>query len=59
MNLELNDSEVYTLEELIKERILELRAEIRKADDSLFKEELRKKKEILVELLHKLGETIE
>ncbi len=59
MNLELNDSEVYTLKELIKERILELRAEIRKADDSLFKEELRKKKEILVELLHKLGETIE
>jgi len=59
MNLELNDGEVYTLKELIKERILELRAEIRKADDSLFKEELRKKKEILVELLHKLGETIE
>uniref|UniRef100_A0A7C2P1M3 Uncharacterized protein n=1 Tax=candidate division WOR-3 bacterium TaxID=2052148 RepID=A0A7C2P1M3_UNCW3 len=59
MNLELTPDELEVLKNLLKERILELRAEIRKADDSVFKEELRKEKEILKKLLEKLGETIE
>ncbi|MDI6850341.1 MAG: hypothetical protein QMD82_00150 [bacterium] len=59
MNLELTADELEVLKNLLKERILELRAEIRKADDSVFKEELRKRKETLKKLLEKLGETIE
>ncbi|MEO0247138.1 MAG: hypothetical protein ABIM20_04085 [candidate division WOR-3 bacterium] len=59
MDLHLNEIEMAVLKEVLRDRILELRAEIRKADDSVFKEELRKKKEILKEILKKLGEEIE
>ncbi|MGB9824950.1 MAG: hypothetical protein ACPLN0_07710 [Candidatus Hydrothermia bacterium] len=59
MEIILNESQVEILRKIIKDRILELRAEIRKADDSVFKEELRKEKEILKEILLKLGEEID
>ncbi|MEO0274999.1 MAG: hypothetical protein ABIM18_08020 [candidate division WOR-3 bacterium] len=59
MDLHLNEIEMAVLKEVLRDRILELRGEIRKADDSVFKEELRKKKEILKEILKKLGEEIE
>ncbi|HOK23648.1 MAG TPA: hypothetical protein PKU94_07320 [Candidatus Hydrothermia bacterium] len=59
MILEFTDDEIQVLRELLKERVLELRAEIRKADDSLFKAALRDEKEILINTLKKLGEVIE
>ncbi|MEO0199387.1 MAG: hypothetical protein ABIM42_08570 [candidate division WOR-3 bacterium] len=59
MELNLTNDEKSVLVQVLRDRILELRAEIRKADDSVFKEELRKKKEILKEILKKLGEEIE
>jgi hypothetical protein len=59
MNLELTQQEVEALKNLLKERVLELRAEIRKADDSEFKEKLRQEKEIFKTILKKLGEEID
>jgi len=59
MNLELTQQEVEVLKDLLKERVLELRAEIRKADDSEFKEKLRQEKEIFKSILKKLGEEID
>jgi hypothetical protein len=59
MNLELTQQEVEALKNLLKERVLELRAEIRKADDSEFKEKLRQEKEIFKSILKKLGEEID
>jgi hypothetical protein len=59
MEIILNESQVEILRKILKDRILELRAEIRKADDSVFKEELRREKEILKEILLKLGEEID
>ncbi|MEO0265847.1 MAG: hypothetical protein ABIM31_06715 [candidate division WOR-3 bacterium] len=59
MEVNLTNEEISVLVQVLRDRILELRAEIRKADDSVFKEELRKKKEILKEILKKLGEEIE
>ncbi|MEO0239782.1 MAG: hypothetical protein ABIM45_07705 [candidate division WOR-3 bacterium] len=59
MNLELTQQEVEALKDLLKERVLELRAEIRKADDSEFKEKLRQEKEIFKSILKKLGEEID
>jgi hypothetical protein len=59
MNLELTQQEAEVLKNLLKERVLELRAEIRKADDSEFKEKLRQEKEIFKSILKKLGEEID
>jgi hypothetical protein len=59
MNLELTQQEIEALKNLLKERVLELRAEIRKADDSEFKEKLRQEKEIFKSILKKLGEEID
>jgi len=58
MTIELTEKEMEVLKGLLKERILELRAEIRKADDSVFKETLREEKEILKAILKKLGEEV-
>jgi len=58
MQLELTDKEVDALKIVLKEEILNLRTEIRKAALGDYKDELKAKKEILKAILKKLGEEI-
>jgi len=58
MQLELTDKEVDVLKIILKEEIMNLRAEIRKAALGDYKKELKEKKEILKAILEKLGEEI-
>lgn len=58
MQIELTDQEVNVLKIVLKEEIMNLRAEIRKAALGDYKDELKAKKEILKAILKKLGEEI-
>ncbi len=52
--IELGDEERRLLLEELKSRVLDLRAEIAQTDKAAFKEELRKKKEMLKDIVKRL-----
>ncbi len=57
--LSLRNEELEALKKILKQKVFELREEIRRADDSTFKSQLREEKEILKGILKKLGVEIE
>lgn len=53
-NFELSTEEKQTLIEVLEDNISDLRMEIADTDSSIFKEEIRSKKKILIDILEKL-----
>ncbi len=57
--LSLTNEELEALKKILTQKVFELREEIRRADDSTFKSQLREEKETLKGILKKLGVEIE
>ena len=55
-NFELSKEEKQTLIEVLEDNISDLRMEIADTDSSIFKEEIRSKKKILIDILERLKE---
>jgi len=55
-NFELSKEEKQTLIEVLEDNISDLRMEIADTDSSIFKEEIRGRKKILIDILERLKE---
>ena len=55
-NFELSTEEKQTLIEVLEDNISDLRMEIADTDSSIFKEEIRTRKKILIDILERLKE---